>query len=55
MSIDAGHAPVGLVIAYNEHGEQSLSADEYRAFKNLCQTASRSLAMLRSNTADKRQ
>ncbi|WP_420589692.1 HDOD domain-containing protein [Bacterioplanoides sp.] len=55
MSIDAGNKPIGVVIAYNEDGKESLTPAEYMAFKNLCQTASSSLAELRSNTEKQRK
>lgn len=55
MSIDAGNNPIGVVIAYNEQGKESLTPAEYMAFKNLCHTASNSLGELRNNTEKQRK
>ena len=55
MSIDAGHKPIGLVLAFNDNGQQMVEPSEYVAFKNLCLTASKSLAELRSHTAQQRR
>lgn len=54
MSIDAGHKPIGLIMALNNDGAQPVEHSEYLAFKNLCLTASKSLAELRSHTAQQR-
>lgn len=55
MSINAGNKPIGIVIAYNDGGKEGLIPAEYMAFKNLCQTASSSLAELRCNTERQRR
>jgi hypothetical protein len=51
MSIDAGQQPIGLIIAYNDDGNTAVDHGEYIGFKNLCMTASKSLAELKQQTA----
>ena len=51
MSIDAGQQPIGLIIAYNDDGNTAVDHGEYIGFKNLCMTASKSLAKLKQQTA----
>lgn len=55
MSIDAGAAPIGIVLAYNNQGKSPLTPAEYMAFKNLCQIASQSLSVLREKTEKQRR
>ena len=50
MSIDAGAAPIGLVMGFAAEHQPNLSTAEYIGFKNLCQVTSQSLAALRANT-----
>ncbi|WP_430460182.1 hypothetical protein ACQUQU_13285 [Thalassolituus sp. LLYu03] len=55
MSIDAGAAPIGMVMGFAAEGQPVLSNAEYLSFKNLCQITSQSLATLRANTEARRK
>ncbi len=50
MSIDAGAAPIGLVMGFAAEHQTELSQAEYLRFKNLCQVTSQSLSTLKANT-----
>ncbi|ASP38886.1 hypothetical protein CHH28_09410 [Bacterioplanes sanyensis] len=54
MAIDAGHHAIGIIMAFDDSGTLAITADEYRQFKQLCQTTSKSLAALRENTRQRR-
>ncbi|WP_320820568.1 HDOD domain-containing protein [Thalassolituus sp.] len=51
MSISAGNAPIGIVLACNKQGKGMIKAEQYEAFRQLCTMTSRSLAALSSNTS----
>ena len=55
MSIDAGAAPIGLVMGFAAEHQPELSQAEYISFKNLCQVTSQSLATLKANTEKRRR
>ncbi|GGY46487.1 hypothetical protein GCM10011297_19160 [Bacterioplanes sanyensis] len=54
MAFDAGNDAIGIVMAFDDSGTLAISAEEYRLFKQLCQTTSNSLAALRQNTRQRR-
>jgi hypothetical protein len=49
MSISAGNAPIGIVLACSKQGKGMIKAEQYEAFRQLCTMTSRSLAALRAN------
>ena len=54
MSIDAGAAPIGLVMGFAAEGQTPLSNSEYITFKNLCQMTSQGLTTLRTSSEARR-
>lgn len=55
MSIDAGAAPIGLVMGFAAENQPQLTAEEYASFTQLCRITSQSLATLRVNTEARRR